>query len=191
MLALRHRTPEAWKHVALGDVGAFLQDHAANERKVSGSAMWLAVHFPERHELVDAMVELAREELEHFALVYALLRERGLGLGADLADAYMGRMHGLLRKRDTNTHLLDRLLTSALVEARGCERFRLLGEALPDGPLREFYVGLVGTEARHHALFLRLGRLYFAPAEVEVRLDELLDAEAVIARSLPLRPALH
>lgn len=191
MLALRHDTPDAWTAVALADLDAFLRDHAANERKVSGSALWLAVHYPAHTELVDAMIDLAREELGHFKAVYDLLRERGGGLGQDCPDPYMGRIHALIRKGVSRAHLLDRLLTFAIVESRGCERFRLLAEALPAGRLRDFYRGLVGAEARHHAIFLRLARHYFPAAEVDPRLDELLDREAEIARALPLRAALH
>lgn len=191
MLALRHATPPQWAAIALADIDAFLRDHAANERKVSGSAMWLAVHFPEHDELVDAMIDLAREELSHFRLVYDLLRERGCGLGQDYPDPYMGRLHERIRKGVMREHLLDRLLVFAIVEARGCERFRLFAEALPEGRLRDVYTGLVGAEARHHAIFLRLARLYFEPADIDARLDRLLDDEAAISRTLPLRPALH
>lgn len=191
MLALRHATPASWTAIALADLDAFLRDHAANERKVSGSALWLAVHYPEHDELVDAMIDLAHEELGHFKLVYDLLRERGGGLGQDFPDPYMGRIHQLIRKGVTREHLLDRLLTFAIVEARGCERFRLLARALPEGRLRDVYHSLVAAEARHHAIFLRLARLYFPGDELAPRLDELLDGEAEISRTLPLRPGLH
>ncbi len=191
MLELRHTTPASWTAVALGDLDAFLRDHAANERKVSGSALWLAVHYPDHEELVTAMIELAREELAHFQLVYQVLRERGHGLGQDYPDPYMGRMHRLMRKGVTREHLLDRLLAFAIVETRGCERFRLLADALPAGRLRDLYVNLVGAEARHHAIFLRLAKLYYPAAEVAAQLDRLLDGEAEITRALPLRPALH
>lgn len=191
MLELRHATPPEWVQLACDDLDGFLRDHAANERKVSGSALWLAVHFPTHSELVDAMIDLAREELDHFKEVYGYLRRRGGGLGQDAPDPYMSRMHELIRKRVTRLHLLDRLLVFGVVEARGCERFRLMAEGLPEGELQAFYRGLVGSEARHHALFLRLARLYYPPPVVAERLDEILRVEAEISRSLPLRPALH
>lgn len=191
MLELRHATPSEWVQVACADLDSFLRDHAANERKVSGAAIWLAVHFPTHDELVAAMIDLAREELEHFKDVYGYLRQRGVGLGQDAPDPYMTRMHELIRKRVTRLHLLDRLLVFGVVEARGCERFRLMGEGLPEGELKTFYRGLVGSEARHHALFLRLARLYYPAETVAARLDEVLAAEAEISRNLPLRPALH
>lgn len=191
MFSLRHPTPPEWAAVAVADLDAFLRDHAANERKVSGAAVWLAVHFPDHDELVEAMIALAREELEHFQQVYERLRQRGAGLGQDAPDPYMTRMHELIRKRVTRHHLLDRLLVFGVVEARGCERFRLLEEALPEGELRRFYAELVRGEARHHALFLRLARRYYPADVVSQRLEEILTAEAEIARTLPLRPALH
>lgn len=188
---LRHATPRTWIDVVLSDISAFLQDHAANERKVSGSALWIAAHFPDDTAVVEAMIELATEELAHFRQVYALLRRRGLGLGQDSPDPYMGRVHKLLRRNVVREHLLDRLLTGAIVEARGHERFAMLAPALADAELGAFYRRLVAAEARHRETFLNLALGSFARTTVESRLDQLLDAEAEIARSLPLRPALH
>jgi tRNA-(ms[2]io[6]A)-hydroxylase len=191
MLRLRIPTSPAWVEAVAADLDAFLQDHAANERKVSGSALKLAVHYPERRPLVDAMVELAREELEHFARVYRLLAARGRPLAQDAPDPYMGALRKLMRKRDVEEYLLDRLLVFAVVEARACERFGLLGEALPDSQLQRFYAELTRAEARHHAQFQRLAQL-FAPAEVvATRLEEILVAEAAVVRQLTIRPALH
>lgn len=191
MLRLRLATSPAWIDAVTADVDAFLQDHAANERKVSGSALKLAVHYPDRRPLVDAMVEMAREELEHFTRVYRLLVGRGRPLAQDAPDPYMGGLRAAMRKRDVEEYLVDRLLFFAIVEARACERFGLLAEALPDAELRRFYADLTRAEARHHALFQRLAQLY-APADaVAARLDEVLEIEAEIVRRLPIRAALH
>jgi len=191
MLRLRNATPAAWLDAVRGDVDAFLQDHAANERKVSASALQLAVQHPERTALVDAMVELAREELEHFARVYTLLRGRGRSLALDAPDAYMGALHRLMRREHAHDFLLDRLLVFGVVEARACERFGLLAEGLPDADLRAFYADLTRAEARHHALFVRLAQQVAPAAAVAERLAAVLDAEAAIVAALPARPALH
>lgn len=191
MLRLRCATTGAWLDAVRGDVDAFLRDHAANERKVSGSALQLAVQHPDRHALVDAMVALAREELEHFARVYALLRERGQGLAQDAPDPYMSALFRIMRKVDVGEFLLDRLLVFGVVEARACERFGLLAAGLPDAALRAFYAGLTGAEARHHALFLRLAHDLAPRPAVAARLAEVLDAEAEIVAALPVRAALH
>lgn len=191
MLHLRTPTREFWLRIVLNDLDAFLQDHAANERKVSNSAMKVAVQHPDKRVLVDSMIDLAREELEHFKRVYDVLCERGRGLAQDVPDPYMSALHREMRKHLPDAFLLDRLLTFAIVEARACERFGMLCDALPDGSLKQLYERLTRAESQHHALFLRLARLYFPIPDVESRLDELLDAEAKIVTALPLRPALH
>ena len=191
MLRLRHQTPPSWLQAVLGDLDAFLQDHAHAERKVVGAALQLAGHNPKRPALVEAMIELAGEELAHFGEVHRLLLARGTTLGDDRPDAYAGAMHRLLRKRDMDEYLLDRLLVFGVVEARGCERFQLLHEGLPGGALRQFYGTLLKAEARHHGLFTGLAERYFGRAALSLRLDQILDAEATIAASLPPRAALH
>jgi len=191
MLRLRSTTSDVWVDAVVGDLDGFLKDHAANERKVSASAMTLAVQYPERRPLVDAMVALARKELAHFARVYALLIARGQTLGQDAPDRYMRAMRRLIRKRDVEEYLLDRLIVFGVVEARACERFAVLGKALPEAALREFYRRLARAEARHHGLFLRLAHRYAACRIVKTRLDTVLDAEAKIVAALPIRAALH
>ena len=191
MLRLRAPTPAAWLATVLDGFDAFLQDHCANERKASASAVLLAVHYPERRALVDAMVGLAREELAHFARVYDLLARRGLTLGIDSPDPYMGAMTRLMRKGDSLQFLVDRLLVFGIVEARGCERFELLAAALPDAALRAFYAELMRDEARHHGLFVRLANRYAPRAVVAARLEALLDAEARLIAALPVRAAVH
>lgn len=191
MLRLRSATAGAWLDAVCGDVDAFLKDHAANERKVSGSALQLAVQHPERHGLVDAMVAMAQEELEHFARVYALLRQRGQGLAQDAPDAYMGALFRVLRRVDVGEFLLDRLLVFGVVEARACERFGLLAEGLPEPALRAFYAELTRAEARHHALLVRLAHEVAPRPVVSARLDEILEVEAAIVAALPARAALH
>ena len=191
MLQLRYETPAAFDELVLERMGEFLQDHAANERKVSASAMTLIKQHPERQELVDELVELACEELDHFRLVYGLLKERGLPLAPDAPDPYMTQLRKAIRRKDTGEYLLDRLVLFAIVEARGCERFARVAQAVTDSKLKDFYEDLVRSESRHHAVYLRLARLYFPREQVEERLDELLDVEAEVMRKQPLRPALH
>ena len=192
MLRLRSQTPVLWTEIVQRDLDTFLRDHAHNERKVSQSALALAKDNPHRVELTDAMVELATEELDHFRQVYARLRERGVTLGFDQPDPYMTAMRKLCRKSDTDEYLLDRLVVFAIVEARGFERFHMMGEALPaEDPLKGFYQDIARSEAQHRALFLRLAKRFFPEDIVMVRLDELLDEEARILAILPLRAAVH
>ena len=191
MLALRIATTTAWLDAVLADLTAFLQDHAANERKVVQSALQLAAHYPTRPGLAAAMAELAAEELSHFDAVRKLLEDVDAGLDFDRPDPYISELRRHFRKADANAYLLDRLVVFAIVEARGCERFSMVAEVFQDGPIRRFYVDLVRSEARHHGLFLRLARAYFPFEVVQTRLDELLSAEAAIVSALPIRAALH
>jgi tRNA-(ms[2]io[6]A)-hydroxylase len=190
MLPIRYPTPSRWTAIVLGDLDAFLVDHAGCERKAFAQAMSLVAHYPDKTELCRAMIALAHEELDHFGRCFEIVTARGLLLGRDVRDVYVNRLRQHLRQ-GTPELLMDQLLISALIEARSCERFMLLAEALEPGPLKDFYQGLIGAEARHHGLFGRLARTYFDPAAVDERLDELLDREAAIVRELPLEPRVH
>ncbi len=152
--------------------------------------MSLVAHYPDRKELVSAMIELALEELTHFQQVNDLIATRGLTLAPDTKDGYVAEMRKLARG-GTNEYLLDRLLIAGAIEARGCERFGLLAEHLPESDLKNFYLDITRSEARHHGLFVRIARHYFDTKVIEKRLEEILSAEAVIVAGLPLRAAVH
>ena len=190
MFELEVPTPVDWLAVVMANFDAFLLDHAAAERKASAMAMHLASHYPDRTELVREMVDLACEELEHFRLVYRVIDARGLRLAADTRDGYVRAMQGHCRSGSA-LFFMDRLLVAGIVEARGCERFGLVADALPAGELKDLYTDFTRAEARHHGLFARLARLYFEHPQVEARTAELLALEAEIVVGLPLRPALH
>ena len=189
-MQLKVPTSPRWIETVLKDFDSFLLDHAACERKASATAMTLLLHYPDRRELVSAMIDLAQEELAHFGQVYERIAERGLVLAADAKDHYVNRLTREFRQ-GSDAYFLDRLLVSGIVEARGCERFSIVAEALPPGPLKDFYVGLSSAEARHRGLFLRLARVYFDEATVDARLEELLAVEAGVVAELPLRAAVH
>ena len=189
-MQLKVPTSPFWIEAVLKDFDSFLLDHAACERKASGTAMNLVAHYPDRRELVDAMIELAQEELSHFARVYERIAERSLILGPDGKDPYVGRLAKEFRQ-GSDAYFLDRLLVCGIVEARGCERFGLVAEALPEGPMKEFYRDIATSEARHRGLFLRLARAYFPEEAIAPRLEELLDVEARVVAELPLRAAVH
>jgi tRNA-(ms[2]io[6]A)-hydroxylase len=148
------------------------------------------VRYPDRPELLEPIIAFAREELEHFEQVYRLVAARGLQLAADTKDEYVAALVGQVRV-GRDPRLLDRLLVAGVVEARGCERFSMVAEALPPGDLKEFYTEITRAEARHHGLFLRLARLYFDDGAIGDRLDDLLDFEAALVRDLPIRAAMH
>lgn len=190
MYKLLAETEAAWTETVLKDFDAFLVDHANCEKKASGMAMNMIAHYPDRKELVAAMVDLALEELAHFKEVYKHMEKRGLTFGADEKDPYVNRLRKAFRK-GSEEYFLDRLLIASIIEARGHERFGLVAQALEPSPLKTFYKAITQSEGRHLELFTDLAKLYFPEASVENRLQELLVIEADIITSLPHRPALH
>lgn len=191
MLGLRYSTPPHWIDVVWSDFNRFLQDHAANERKVAIGALTLANQHPRRTELVRTLIDVAQEEMAHLKQVHDLLLARGSHLGFDVPDRYMGALHKAIRNPSVEHYLLDRLVLFGVVEARGCERFGLVAESANDSYLADFYRELTRSEARHHGLYLGLARTYFDAERVAERLDYLLELEAKTISELPLRPALH
>lgn len=187
---LRQASPKEWLNTVLENFDTFLIDHAAAEKKASGMATSMLSHYPDKPELVEAMCELALEEMLHFRDVVKLIHERGLTLGADTKDLYINEFRKHIRK-GTEVYFLDRLLIGSIVEARGAERFGLIAEALPEGKLKKFYLAITESEKRHDDLFLKFAYQYFERSIVDKRLDELLDIEASLVRSLPIIAALH
>lgn len=190
MFELLYNTPVSWAELVVDAMDDFLPDHAAAEKKASSMAMGMVSHYPDRPELVMAMIDLAIEELSHYRAVVKLMNERGLHLLPDEKDPYVNRLRRAIR-HGKDLYFLDRLLVGGVVEARGAERFGLVAAALPPGKLQRFYRAITKSEEGHQGLFIELAELYFDPAETRSRLQELLEIEAGIVRDLPLRPALH
>ena len=190
MVTLRYHTTPQWTDAVLNNFDAFLIDHAAAEKKASGMAISMLSHYPDRALLVKAMIDLSIEEMTHFREVVKIMTERGLQLAADEKDPYVNDFRKAMRK-GSDAYFLDRLLIGSIIEARGCERFGLVGEALPAGKLQEFYRLIARSEAKHDTLFTDLAKEYFPEQMVIDRLDQLLDIEADIVASLPIRAALH
>lgn len=188
MRLLSHSSP-AWLDAVLADFDAFSADHAACERKASGTALAFLSHYPDRPELVSACAALAVEELEHFRDVTARVLARGKTLGPDRRDPYVRRLSRLYRS-GREEYLIDRLLVASIVEARGCERLALVGSSHPDEETRAFYRELARSEARHQDLYADLARAYGDAADVARRTDELLAAEARILAEIPPVAAL-
>lgn len=190
MFELKYHTPIEWAHIAVADFDAFLQDHAAAEKKASGMAMSMLSHYPDRKNLVRAMTDLAIEELIHFKQVMKLIGARNGILGTDSKDPYIHAIRAVFR-RGTDVFFLDRLLVAGVIEARGHERFSLIAEVLPEGKDKDFYVSIAKSEEKHKNLFIELALEYFDDAVVYQRLEEILLVEADICEKLPFRAALH
>jgi tRNA-(ms[2]io[6]A)-hydroxylase len=185
---LRSGTDPRWTTVALARLGETLADHAHCEKKAAASALKLVADHPDRPELVRTLARLAQEELNHFLAVLAELGRLGVALPPDAGDPYARALVRLVR--GGSGALVDRLLVSALIEARSCERLDLLARALPDARLRELYARLARSEAGHERLFVDLA-IAEGGAAARSRLDELARAEAEIVLELPLRPRIH
>lgn len=166
-----------------------LVDHAHCEKKAAAQALSMLAAFPDVPGLPRAMARLAREEAGHLHQVLGLMEKRGLALGRDTGDPYAQALQQAVRQ-PARERLLDRLLVSALIETRSEERLRLLAEGLLEPDLREFYARLAGAEKGHGELFLRLASRT-APDDVAARLDALLEHEAHLVCTLPLRAAIH
>jgi tRNA-(ms[2]io[6]A)-hydroxylase len=183
-------TERAWGDFIAAHFDEFLVDHANCERKASAFAMGLIVKYPDRPSLTDPLINIAREELEHFHRVFKLMSARSLTVGPDQPDPYVAELNGLAR-HGRDERLMDRLLLAGIIEARGAERFALVAEALKDASLRQFYHQLAKSEKKHAQQFIVMLRPLFAESTLAVRLEQLLAAEGAIAAALPWRAALH
>jgi tRNA-(ms[2]io[6]A)-hydroxylase len=190
MSILHYQTPPAWLDAVLDDFDRFLQDHASAEKKAAGMAVTMISHYHDRRELVSLMSDLAVEEMTHYREVIRLLHERDVHPAADAKDAYVAALRKAIRK-GPDFYLLDQLLIAGIIEARGAERFGLIAQGLPAGRLKDFYQAITRSEERHHELFFKLAKVYFASDPVDQRLRELLAHEAEICAGLPIRAALH
>ena len=183
-------TDPRWLEAVLADFPSFLKDHASCEKKASGMALAMASHYPDRPALLAAMAELAVEELSHYREVVLLLNERGIRPGPDTKDPYVNALNAEIRS-GSDRYLFDRLLVGAVVERRGFERFSMIADALKDPRLKKFYQAIAASEDRHWNQFLELAASECPGADVDKRLNELLQREGEILVSLPPRAALH
>ena len=193
-LPLRTRTPDAWGGQVLRAPLELLSDHAYLEKKAAANALELLNRWSEPvapEHWLEALAAVARDETEHLSAVIRLLVRKGGALSRRHKNPYANELRALVRTGDGSRELVDRLLVSALIEARSCERFELLGRVCPDAELSRFYRRLWSSELNHYLLFLRLAGAVLAPAEVESRWSAMLDAEAQIIARQPPGPKMH
>lgn len=192
MLGLKLPTDPRWAKIANKDLEEILIDHAFCEQKAASTAISFIVQYPEHTELVQAMIALAKEELSHFKMVHDLLIERGFTLGRERKDEYVHRLMDFFPKGGSRqTQLIHKLLIAGLIEARSCERFRLLSEELEDAALREFYRKLMVSEANHYTLFLKFARQFGNRQKVDEKWDDLLKFEAAIMKDFGKKSWVH
>jgi len=192
MLGLKLPTDPRWVNIVEKNIQEILTDHAFCEQKATSTAISLIVSFPEYTELVQEMTALVKEEISHFKMVHDKIIERGWVLGRDRRDNYVIELLKFFPKGGSRTtQLVHRLLYAALIEARSCERFRLLSEALKDKELATFYRNLMVSEANHYTMFLGFARQYGEKKEVETKWQQLLEYEAKIMSNLGKKETVH
>lgn len=192
MLGLKLPSDPRWVNIAEKNLNEILSDHAFCEQKAASTAISLIVSFPEYTELVQEMISLVEEEMSHFKMVHDLILERGYSLGRDRKDKYVSKLLRFFPKGGSrNTQLVHRLLLAALIEARSCERFRLLSEKLEDKKLANFYKKLMISEANHYTLFLSLARKYGEINDVNQKWNSLLEFEKEIIKKLTNSHTIH
>lgn len=188
-IELRASTGGSWLDAVIHDFDRFLLDHASAERKASAMAVSFVVQYPDRFALHVPMIRIAREELLHYQQVMVLVHQRQLLWERDQKDPYLQELLAQM-STDRDQRLLDRLVVGAMVEARGVERFAMIGARLA-GELGAFYRKLATSEARHARTFLDLAKPYFATTQIETSLNCWLDREAQAMLAVPARAALH
>ena len=192
MLGLKLPTDPRWVNIVEKNIEDILTDHAYCEQKAASTAISLIVGFPEYTELVQEMIALVKEEISHFKMVHDRILEHGWTLGRDRKDDYVLQLITFFPKGGSRTtQLVHRLLYAALIEARSCERFRLLSEELEDKELAEFYRKLMVSEANHYTMFLGFARQYGDRKEVDEKWQQLLDFEANIMKNLGTKETIH
>lgn len=192
MLGLKLPTDPRWVNIVEKNIEDILTDHAYCEQKATSTAISLIVSFPEYTDLVQEMITLVKEEIGHFKMVHDRILKKGWVLGRDRKDDYVIKMITFFPKGGSRTtQLVHRLLYAALIEARSCERFRLLSEELQDKELAEFYRNLMVSEANHYTMFLGFARQYGNRKEVDQKWQQLLDFEAEIMKDLSKKQTIH
>jgi len=188
VLGLELPTDPRWVNIAAMNIGEILVDHAYCEQKAASSCISLIIQYPERKELVDMLTPVVAEEWAHFERVIEELNKRNYPLGKQRKDEYVEALQGLMKKGGSRENqLMEKLLFNALIEARSCERFKLLWKNIADESLSKFYYELMVSEAGHYKNFIRLAKTYMPDEVVEKRWKEILEDEAAIMKTLSLR----
>jgi tRNA-(ms[2]io[6]A)-hydroxylase len=180
------------KNVVESNIEELLTDHAFCEQKAASNAITLIVQNPNLSDLVQEMTALVQEEMEHFKRVHDIILERGFVLGRERKDNYVNELRKfIVMGGGRNVQLIDRLLFSAMIEARSCERFKVLSENINDTQLSEFYHELMISEATHYSMFIRLAKKYAGDVDVDARWKQYLVYEAQVVQNYGKGETIH
>lgn len=192
MLGLKLLTDPRWADIAESNLEEILSDHAWCEQKAATNAITLITQNSEHQDLVEELTAIAIEEMQHFQMVIDIIKQRGYTLSRERKDDYVGRLVKFSKKDGSrNQAFIDRLLFAAMIEARSCERFRVLSLNIKDEALAKFYHELMVSEAGHYTTFLNFARKYSVDVDVDKRWKEWLDFEGELIQSFGKREAIH
>lgn len=194
VLRLQLPTDPRWVNIVEEKIEDILSDHAWCEQKAATNAMTLVIHNFEYPDLVSDLLALAKEEVEHFQMVHEIILKRGLKLGKERKDHYVGELAQYMKRNINGTRvsgLVERLLFSAMIEARSCERFKVLSENIKDQELSKFYRELMESEAGHYTTFITYARKYGQGIDVEKRWREWLAFESEIIANYGKSESIH
>ncbi len=192
MLGLKLLTDPRWANIAEGNLEEILTDHAWCEQKAASNAISLITNNSEYEDLVHELTAIAIEEMEHFKMVIDIIKERGYTLGRERKDDYVGQLMKFSKKDGSrNMAFIDRLLFAAMIEARSCERFRVLSQHIQDKDLAQFYYDLMVSEANHYTTFLNFAKKYTLDVDVDKRWKEWLEFEGKLIQSYGNKEAIH
>ncbi len=192
MLGLKLLTDPRWANIAESNLEEILTDHAWCEQKAASNAITLITQNPELEDLVHELTAIAIEEMEHFKMVIEIIKQRGYTLGRERKDDYVGQLMKFSKKDGSrNQAFIDRLLFAAMIEARSCERFRVLSKNIKDEELAKFYYDLMVSEANHYTTFLNFARKYTVDVDIDKRWQEWLDFEGQLIQSYGTKEYIH
>ncbi|MBK8620460.1 MAG: tRNA-(ms[2]io[6]A)-hydroxylase [Saprospiraceae bacterium] len=188
MLGLKLATDPYWVNIAEKSIDEILTDHAYCEQKAASTCISLIIQFPDRTDLVDELTPIVAEEWGHFRKVIKELKTRGYSFGKKRIDDYVVELMKFQRKGGKEIdRLMDKLLISAMIEARSCERFRLLSLHISDEDLKKFYHEFMISEAGHYRTFIDLAKMYCGEEPVKKRWQEMIEFETKIMQLRELR----
>jgi tRNA 2-(methylsulfanyl)-N6-isopentenyladenosine37 hydroxylase len=192
MLGLRLPTDPRWVNIVEKNISEILSDHAWCEQKAASSAISCIVRFPEYSDVVEELTRIALEEMTHFRMVCQEIEKRGYKLGFERKDPYVKDLMSFINKGGGRVHqFVETMLLSAMIEARSCERFRVLSEEISDHSLRAFYRDLMVSEAEHYTTFINFARKYGGSIDVDKRWKEFLDFEASLMAKYGKSETVH
>ncbi|SFA91478.1 tRNA-(ms[2]io[6]A)-hydroxylase [Flavobacterium swingsii] len=192
MLGLKLKTDPRWVNIVESNIEEILTDHAWCEQKAATNVITIITYNSEHEELVTELLKIAKEEIDHFQMVHEIIKERGLTLGRERKDHYVNELFKFLKKDGSrNDAFVDRLLFSAMIEARSCERFKVLSQNIKDKKLADFYRELMISEAGHYTTFLGFARKYSEKVDVDKRWAEWLEFEGELISNYGTKETIH